>query len=128
MPKFLRNLFREEKGFTLIELIIVVVILALLAGIALLNTGGAEDDAKLAKARTDVDTIATALKVYKLKLGAYPATLADLTSNSGNYKAMLDEIPKDPFDASNAYNYVVDAVTGAVTLSTKGSEVSKTLK
>lgn len=130
MMNFFRKILRDQRGFTLIELIIVVTILAVLAGVALLNSGGTEEDARIAKAKTDVAAIATAVKVYQVKVGSYPATLNALISDNGDYKAMLDELPENPFAADKAYVYSIDATTGVVTISTSGTspKVTRTLK
>ncbi|HYH03921.1 MAG TPA: prepilin-type N-terminal cleavage/methylation domain-containing protein [Bacillota bacterium] len=95
---------RDQKGFTLIELIFVVIILAVLSGVALINLGGSEEDAKIAVAKADLRTIATAVKVYKAKTNAYPTNLDALVTASGSYKPMLDEKLKDP--NGNFYNVV----------------------
>lgn len=130
MMNFFRKILRDQRGFTLIELIIVVTILAVLAGVALLNSGGTEDEAKLAKAKTDVDTLATALKVYKIKEGKYPAALTDLTSDgTKGYKAMLDEIPNDPYGAADQdYAYTAAADGKTATVSTNDADTTKGIK
>lgn len=87
---------RDQKGFTLIELIFVVIILAVLTGVALINLGGTEDDAKLAAVKADFHTLATAIKVYKVKTGAFPTAITDLLADSGTYKAMLDADVTEP--------------------------------
>jgi general secretion pathway protein G len=97
---------RSQKGFTLIELVFVVVILAILAGVALINLGGTDKDAKIAAAKSDLRTLSTALKVYKAKEGKYPDTLAALTSDGASgYKPMIDSIPDDPSNAGHSYDY-----------------------
>jgi prepilin-type N-terminal cleavage/methylation domain-containing protein len=121
----LLNKMRSQKGFTLLELIFVVIILAVLAGVALINLGGSDDDAKLAAVKTDMQSIATALKVYKAKIGEFPATLSALTSASGTYKAMLDSEPTQPSGSSYTYEYI--SGTG-VTLSSTKPAYSLTIK
>ncbi|HOJ79146.1 MAG TPA: type II secretion system protein, partial [Bacillota bacterium] len=65
MIKFLKRILKDQKGFTLIELVFAVIILAVLAGVALINLGSTEDDAKNARVEADLRTISTAIKVYK---------------------------------------------------------------
>jgi general secretion pathway protein G len=107
---------RSQKGFTLIELIFVVVILAILAGVALINLGGADDDAKSAAIKTDFRTLATAIKVYKTKTNAFPDTLDVLTSDSGKYHAMIDSVPKDPSASIATQTYTYTSSSSSVTI------------
>ena len=64
----------NESGFTLIEIMVVVVILGLLAGFIAPRILGRTDDAKKVKAQIDISTIETALKLYRLDTGQYPDT------------------------------------------------------
>ena len=61
-------------GFTLIELMIVIVILGILSTMVVLNIAGAPDEARVTKARTDIQTIESALTLYKVQNGFYPST------------------------------------------------------
>ncbi len=65
------NLFR--RGFTLIELLIVVAIIAILAGIAVVNFLEAQTRAKVARAKSDLRTVATGLEFYRTDYSSYPA-------------------------------------------------------
>jgi prepilin-type N-terminal cleavage/methylation domain-containing protein len=66
---------REEGGFTLIELMIVIVILGILAGIVLFAVGGITDRGTVAACKTDLSTIQTGVEAYYAKTGGYPAHL-----------------------------------------------------
>ena len=66
--------YRNESGFTLIEVMVVVVILGILAAFIVPRIAGRPDEAKIAKARHDIQTIETALDLYKLDTGVYPTT------------------------------------------------------
>lgn len=130
MMKLLRKI-HEEKGFTLIELIFVVIILAVLAGVALINLGSSEDDAKEAAVKADLRTLATALKVYKAKTGSFPASsLDDLATASGSYQPMLDEIPVDPFasNGTDKYNYTRAEDGSSATVSSDRAGFSRTVR
>jgi len=114
---------RNQKGFTLIELVFAVIILAILAGTALLNMGSTENDAKHARVQADLQSLATAIKVYHVKTGEFPGDLNALTSVNGAYEPMLSEIPDDPFDPSidpdAGYSYVIDSSNEFVTISSE---------
>jgi general secretion pathway protein G len=74
---------RNEEGFTLIELMIVIVILGILAGIVLFAVNGINDRGTRAACQTDQSTITTGVEAFFAKNGNYPAHLApDLTAGS----------------------------------------------
>lgn len=84
-----------RKGFTLIELLVVITILAVLAGAALPYVQSYVEEAKIAKAKTDLEEIARALAVYETREGDYvKADVGDLT---GRY---LNKAPIDPWGKS----------------------------
>ncbi|MFN3699747.1 MAG: type II secretion system protein, partial [Dictyoglomus sp.] len=75
---------RREKGFTLIELMVVIVIIAILAAVALPNFMGATERARESAVRSAIKTIQTALEMYATdNQGYYPSNITDL--QSGNY-------------------------------------------
>lgn len=65
---------RWQRGFTLIEIMVVVVILGLLAAVVVTQTVGKVDDARIAKAKQDIREIETALTLYRLDNFRYPTT------------------------------------------------------
>ncbi len=66
--------FANRRGFTLIEIMVVIVILAMLAALIGPKLIGRSDDAKLADAKLQIRNFETALKLYKLDNGVYPTT------------------------------------------------------
>jgi len=105
----------RQRGFTLIEIMVVVVIIGLLATLVLPRVLGRQDQAMMAKARADVQALTSALKLYKLDNFNYPTTEQGLESlvkePSGepparNWKkgGYIDRLPADPW--GNAYQYL----------------------
>ncbi|HYB97967.1 MAG TPA: type II secretion system major pseudopilin GspG [Candidatus Limnocylindrales bacterium] len=112
-----------QRGFTLIEILVVVMILGLLISLAAPRLIGRTDDAKVVKAKADITAIEQALNMYKLDSGYYPTSEQGLEAlveepTRGdvprNYKegGYLERVPKDPWDndflfASDGSSYVL---------------------
>lgn len=82
-----KGLHRDRRGFTLIELVVVITILGVLVAIAIPTVGGYVDDAKKKGAKADAKNIQTALIMYKAETGAYP-------SGSLTYSQLREAIKK----------------------------------
>lgn len=101
-----------QRGFTLIEIMVVVVILGILAALIAPNVINRIDDAQIVKVRQDLRAIESALKLYRLDNFRYPDTEAGLDAlvtppqdpgarwPSGGY---LDRLPRDPWDRPYLY-------------------------
>ena len=83
------RMFSGRRGFTLIELMVVVTILAVLAALIVPRVVGRTDDARVAAARQDIATLMNALKLYRLDNGRYP------TSEQG-LRALVEKPTVDP--------------------------------
>ncbi|MGD2095457.1 MAG: type II secretion system major pseudopilin GspG [Phycisphaerales bacterium] len=101
----------HHTGFTLIELMIVIVILGLLAGIIMPKILDRPEQARRMKARVDIRNIESALALFKTDTGRFPTTsegLEVLVSNPGikgyNANGYLDKTPLDPW--GNKYVYL----------------------
>jgi general secretion pathway protein G len=104
---------RPESGFTLIEIMVVVVIIGLLAAMIAPNIMSQLDRAEINRARQDVRSIETALNVYRIDNYRYPTTdegLAALVTNPGETVApnwlkggYLKSIPEDPWNRPYQY-------------------------
>jgi general secretion pathway protein G len=101
-----------QPGFTLIEIMVVVVILGILAALIAPNVISRIDDAQITKAKQDIRALESALKLYRLDTFRYPDTEAGLDAlvtppqdpnarwPAGGY---LDRLPKDPWDRPYLY-------------------------
>ncbi len=112
----MNNALRDSRGFTLIEIMVVIVILALLAALVAPKIMGRSDDAKITVAKNQIRDIESALKLYKLDNGVYPSTeqgLAALITKPTvgvipkNYKAEgyleSKQVPQDPWKTDYIY-------------------------
>ena len=124
-----RALLRQD-GFTLIEIMVVVIIIGLLAAIVAPNVIGRVDDAQITRAKADIGQIESALKFYRLDNFAYPTSEQGLEAlvtkpndpNVKNWKAggYLDRVPKDPW--GNPYLYLNPGNNGEIDVYTLGAD------
>ncbi|MGA1863211.1 type II secretion system major pseudopilin GspG [Deferribacter thermophilus] len=84
---------KNNKGFSLIELMVVIVILGILATVLLPKIINRPDEARVTKAKSDIKTIESALKLYKLDNGMYPTTEQGLSALIK--KPEIEPIPKN---------------------------------
>jgi len=102
-----------EAGFTLIELMVVILIIGLLVALVGPRMMGAADDARVVAAKAQIANFKQALQMYKLKFGKYPTTsegLEALITNSKKNFLEQDTIPKDPWE--NPYVYTCPGAQG----------------
>ncbi len=101
----------SESGFSLIELMVVVSIMAILAVVVISRFTGVTDDARVQKAKFQINEYANALEMYKLKFNKYPSTSEGLSVlDSENTKSTgwsVDLVP-DPW--GNDYKYEYDSI------------------
>ena len=103
-----RRAYRRHAGFTLIEMLIVIVVIAILIGVLLPSFRGTQDEASIQRARSELRTIATAIESYYIhNSNALPANLTALISATPR---IISIVPDDPFrSGATDYSYSTSA-------------------
>jgi general secretion pathway protein G len=124
-----RSLARKQRGFTLIELMVVLAIIGILAALVVPSVLGRADDARVTAARTDVGNLAQALKLYKLDNQRFPTAEQGLQALvakpsaepvPANWKSYLDKLPGDPW--GRPYQYLNPGLKGEVDVMSWGAD------
>ncbi len=101
----------KKKGFTIIELLVVMTVIAILVGLALPRFKGMQDEGNIAKAKGELRTLQSAVESYYIhNNNAYPATGASAlqTALAAAVPSIINYVPTDPFSSSGAdYGYVL---------------------
>ena len=120
---------RLQAGFTLIELMVVLVIIGVLAALIVPNVLDRADDARATAARTDVNNLMQALKLYRLDNQRYPTAEQGLQALltrpttapvPPNWKPYLDKLPNDPW--GHPYQYLNPGVKGEIDVMSFGAD------
>ncbi len=117
------------RGFTLIEVMIVIVILGVLAALIVPKVMGRPDEARIVAARQDIATIMQALKLYRLDNRKYPTTEQGLMALvrkpevdpvPPNWKSYVERLPQDPW--GSPYQYLNPGLHGEIDVFSFGGD------
>jgi general secretion pathway protein G len=122
---------RRQRGFTLVEIMVVVVIIGILGMLVVPKLLGRTGEARVTAARTDIATLMQALKLYKLDNQRYPTTEQGLQAlvqkptsgpgaNGWKEGGYLEKLPKDPW--GNNYQYLSPGLHGEVDVFSLGAD------
>ncbi|MDH0647974.1 type II secretion system major pseudopilin GspG [Pseudomonas sp. GD03858] len=118
----------HQQGFTLIEIMVVVVILGILAAMVVPKVLDRPDQARATAARQDIAGLMQALKLYRLDNGGYPSQNQGLKvlvekpaqAKEGQWRAYLDRLPNDPW--GRPYQYLNPGANGEIDVFSLGAD------
>jgi general secretion pathway protein G len=122
---------RRQRGFTLVEIMVVVVIIGILGMLVVPKLLGRTGEARVTAARTDISTLMQALKLYKLDNQRYPTTEQGLqalvqkpttgpAANGWKEGGYVEKLPKDPW--GNNYQYLSPGLHGEIDVFSLGAD------
>jgi len=122
----------NQRGFTLIELMIVVAIIGILASIAIPLYANVQARARIAKAQADARTLASAVGIYSAHMGIVPTTLDVLTAVASNGQGQtagpfMGTIPSTPAGWTTPYAYAGNTSAGTFPISATGDGATVSL-
>jgi general secretion pathway protein G len=119
----------KMRGFSLIEIMVVIVIIGILASLIAPKILGRTDEARVTAAKSDIGTIMQSLKIYRLDNQRYPSneqglkalvTKPEVEPLPKNWKQYLEKLPKDPW--GNDYQYLSPGIHGEIDVFSYGGD------
>lgn len=131
MKAWQRRAGEQQRGFTLIEIMVVIVILGVLGALVVPKVMGRPDEARVVAAKQDLNALQQALKLYRLDNGRYPTSAQGLQAlvqqptlvpAARNWKpgGYLERLPQDPW--GTAYRYASPGTHGEIDLWSLGAD------
>ncbi|AMC33954.1 type II secretion system major pseudopilin GspG [Iodobacter arcticus] len=122
---------RKQGGFTLIEILVVITILAILGALVVPKIMNRPNEARVVAAKQDIRSVVQALKLYKLDNGRYPSTEQGLKAlvekpsaapvpNNWKTGGYLEKLPKDPWGSD--YLYLSPGIKGEIDVMSYGAD------
>jgi general secretion pathway protein G len=122
---------RQQRGFTLVEIMVVVVIIGILGALVVPKLLGRTGESRVTAARTDIKTLKSALQLYKLDNQRYPTTEQGLqalvqkptsgpAANGWKDGGYIERLPKDPW--GNSYQYLSPGLHGDIDIFSLGAD------
>jgi general secretion pathway protein G len=141
---YLMERAKRKKGFTLVELLVVIVVLAVLAAIVLPKFMNSSKRSKESALKSDLKLVRNAVSLFQADTGAYPKALTDLTATAAPAKGLdsagadatitatdwhgpyLQDLPKDPIDGTDLVYTITSPGVGKVASDTTGNGLDGT--
>ena len=130
MTKIQKKIVKKTQGFSLIEILVVLLIIGLLSTLVAINVLPSQDRARVEKTKTDIAILGNALEMYRLEKYSYPSTEEGLSSllkqNTEEYssnqlsRGYIKKLPKDPW--GNKYQYIFPGEYGDYDLFSMGAD------
>lgn len=128
MMKIWQRFKSDEQGFSLVELMVVIVIIGLLTTMVVVNVMPSQDKAMVTKARSDVQTLVKSIESFRLETMRYPTMDEGLeallkapnSANSFRTEGFIKSLPKDPW--GNEYQFLIPGERGTFDIFSFGAD------